>query len=116
MMSKRIAWRYHKDYKATVFEGEALEIAERAGWVDSPAKVNDADNENTSGGNDNTGGGDNTSGDNTQSGGDGDETPDYTDSKWTKKLLKVECNDKGIDFSHLGAKPKNDELIALLKG
>ena len=38
--NKKQAWRYHADYKPKIFEGEAIELAERAGWVDSPAKVN----------------------------------------------------------------------------
>ena len=35
----RTAWRYHSDYEPKIFEGDAIEIAERAGWVDSPAKT-----------------------------------------------------------------------------
>ena len=41
-MAKR-AWRYHAEYEPKIFEGEEIEIAEKAGWVDSPAKVGAVD-------------------------------------------------------------------------
>jgi len=36
------AWRYHAEYEPKIFEGEEIEVAERAGWVDSPAKVGES--------------------------------------------------------------------------
>ena len=101
-MTDKKAWRYHKELGSKIFEGQALEDAEAEGWVDSPAKF------------DSEKGGDSTS--NPPPVNEGGAV-DYRDTKqWTKKLLKIECNNKNIDFSHLGTKPKNDELIALLEG
>lgn len=33
------AWRYHAKYEPKIFIGEAIAIADEAGWVDSPAKI-----------------------------------------------------------------------------
>lgn len=37
------AWRYHAKYEPKIFVGNEIDIAEEAGWVDSPAKVESID-------------------------------------------------------------------------
>ncbi len=92
------AWRYHAEYEPKIFEGESIEIAERAGWVDSPAKVAGIENENIK--------------QDTQVG-DRQEASTQELKALTVKELKVLCKERGLSgYSRL----REDELIALLKG
>ncbi len=105
--SVKRAWRYHAQYEAKIFEGEAIEIAERAGWVDSPAKIEvntDADAKSNQ----------------DIKVGDEQEAPnqDLTDEEndlesLTVKELKKLCRDRGLKgYSRM----KEAELIALIQG
>ena len=85
------AWRYHPDYEPKIFEGEAIDIAERAGWFDTPAKFPKG------------------------KGGDTSSTIEIPEdlTELTVKQLKQLCKDRGLSgYSRL----KEAELIALLKG
>ena len=102
--NKKQAWRYHADYKPKVFEGEAIELAERAGWVDSPAKINpDAGN----------GGGQSSSRELTEEEvALGFQLPENLQDLSVKKLKKL-CKARGkTGYSNLN----EADLLALLEG
>jgi len=106
------AWRYHTDYEPTIFEGEAIQIAEKAGWVDSPAKLepkgkNDADaNINQ-----------NSKMENKEANSDeevalGFQIPENLIDLSVKKLKKL-CKHRGLTgYSNM----REAELVALLEG
>lgn len=110
--NKKQAWRYHAEYKPKVFEGEAIELAERAGWVDSPAKVEavDAGDTNPDAGN---GGGQSSSRELTEEEvALGFQLPENLQDLSVKKLKKL-CKARGkTGYSNLN----EADLLALLEG
>ncbi len=106
MSSVYKAWRYHAEYEPKIFEGEAIEIAERAGWFDTPAKIQGRTDANAK------------SNQNIKVGvrqeAPNQDLADDNDLKdLTVKELKRLCKDRGLTgYSRL----KEAELIALIQG